>query len=72
MTFLDCQMFFNYIIRHDSDTCGSTPSPASPRRRPPRSTVSRSALAVCGCVGRDGRRIVVEDIQHSPTRGPIS
>jgi len=66
MSALDCHMFFNYLIDESKNclhlnACSGVPD-----------DVARSLEwldygdAVCGCVGRDGQRIVVENILESP------
>ncbi len=63
MAHIDCQYFFNYLVevpgeRMQLNACAGIPSEtvASIRQLD-------FGVAVCGCVARDGERIIAEDIQ---------
>ncbi|PKM96555.1 MAG: hypothetical protein CVU79_12875 [Elusimicrobia bacterium HGW-Elusimicrobia-3] len=64
MAHLDCQFFFNYLVQtvgqrlHLNACAGISAEAAAAIRQ------LDFGVAVCGCVARDGRRIVAEDIQH--------
>ncbi len=77
MAFLDCQVFFNYLAVEGPGPAVGAGRGSGPVARlrlnacagVPDEEVSRVewldfGVTVCGCVARDGRRIVVEDIQH--------
>ena len=65
MRFLDCQVFFNYLVEDEGEGMHLNAYAGVP----PESAAELEHLdlgaAVCGCVARDGSRIVVEDIQHT-------
>jgi PAS domain S-box-containing protein len=79
MVFLDCQVFFNFLIEAPAHTDGRESAASSP---PPRLHLNACAgisdaaarqiewldygVAVCGCVARDGARIVAENIPETP------
>jgi len=68
MQFLECDVFFNFLAcdipgRLRLNTCGGiTPAEAA------RMEWLDHGNAVCGCVARDGQRVIIEDIPH--TRDP--
>jgi signal transduction histidine kinase/ActR/RegA family two-component response regulator len=64
MEHIDCQFFFNYLVEspgermHLNACAGVSEETADEIRR------LDFGVAVCGCVARDSRRIIAEDIQH--------
>ncbi len=65
MEFLDCQVFFNFLKtsgggRLRLNACGGIPAEESRRIE-----WLEIGTTVCGCVARDGRRIIAEGIQES-------
>ncbi len=66
MQFLDCQAFFNYLVDEEADclrlnACAGIPEPQA-------RAIERLdyGVAICGCVAREGRRIVAETISAAP------
>jgi len=65
MAHIDCQFFFNYLVEepgrrlHLNAYAGISPEAAATIRQ------LDFGAAVCGCVARDGERIIAEDIQQS-------
>jgi PAS domain S-box-containing protein len=64
MTFLDCDLFFNYLLDEDDcrlrlNACAGVPGEGTP-------SLERLDLgaAVCGCVASHRERIIAEDIQN--------
>jgi len=67
MAHLDCQAFFNFLVDEPAgrlrlNACAGIP-PDEVRKI---EWLDYGAAVVCGCVARDGRRIIAEDIQHTP------
>lgn len=63
MNFLDCQAFFNYLVDFDSkrlhlNACGGIPEEDVRKME-----WLDYGVGLCGCSARDGRRLVVEDLQ---------
>ncbi len=63
MRFLDCEVFFNYLLDEKSDRLRLNAYAGVPKEEADRIAWLDPGVAVCGCVARDGRRIVAEDIQ---------
>lgn len=66
MTFLDCQVFFNFLVdefagRLHLNACAGIP-PQTAREI----EWLDIDMAVCGCVARDGLRIIAENIPETP------
>ncbi|MBI4776204.1 MAG: response regulator [Deltaproteobacteria bacterium] len=65
MAHIDCRFFFNYLVEepgrrlHLNACAGISPEAAAAIRQ------LDFGVAVCGCVARDGERIIAEDIQYS-------
>ena len=65
MRFLECDVFFNYLTDGPTERlllnayAGITKEDAS------RNEWLDYGVAVCGCVARDGKRVIVEDIPHA-------
>jgi PAS domain S-box-containing protein len=65
MEFLDCQVFFNFLLDEPSgrlrlNACGGVAAD-----RVAELEWLDIGVAVCGCAARDRKRIIVEDIQHT-------
>ena len=66
MDHLGCHVFFNFLLDEESgrlrlNACGGVPEETVPQVQ-----WLECGAAVCGCVARDGRRIVVEHVQTTP------
>ena len=66
MDHLGCHVFFNFLLDEESgrlrlNACGGVPEEMVPQVQ-----WLECGAAVCGCVARDGRRIVVEHVQTTP------
>ncbi|MFB3893920.1 MAG: GAF domain-containing protein [Phycisphaerae bacterium] len=68
MEFLDCQAFFNFLLDEKAGRLRLNACAGIPEETARGIQWLDMGIAVCGCVARDGRRIVAEDIQH--TRDP--
>ena len=71
MAHLECHAFFNYLVDEQSghlhlNACAGLPEEAARQIE-----WLDFGAAVCGCVARDGCRIVAEHIQDTPTSAPI-
>jgi PAS domain S-box-containing protein len=65
MHHLDCQVFFNYLADPAAGSLRLNAWAGIPEAEARRIETLDYGVAVCGCVARDGRRIVAEEIQHS-------
>ncbi len=65
MSHLDCEFFFNYTVVVPGRRLYLTASAGVSAETAAEIQHLDFGVAVCGCVARDGRRIVAEDIQHS-------
>jgi PAS domain S-box-containing protein len=63
LAFLDCQVFFNYLVDEKEGGLHLNSSAGIPEEEARRIEKLDYGTAVCGCVARDGCRIVAEDIQ---------
>ena len=66
MHYLDCQVFFNYLIEDDTHRMRLNAWAGIPEDNAHGIGMLDFGVAVCGCVGRDGERIIAEDILHTP------
>ncbi len=62
MVVLDCQVFFNYLLDPSGERLHLNASAGIPEEEVPRLEWLEMGSAVCGCVARDGKRIVAEYI----------
>ncbi|MDX9786281.1 MAG: MASE3 domain-containing protein [Desulfobacterales bacterium] len=65
MTHLDCQFFFNYIVESPGELLHLNASAGIPEEAAAAIRELQFGVAVCGCVAREGERIIVENIQCS-------
>jgi PAS domain S-box-containing protein len=65
MLFLDCGVFFNYLVDKESGGLRLNAYSGISSEDAGDILSLERGVAVCGCVARDGERIVAEDIQHS-------
>ena len=65
MVFLDCQVFFNYLLEPSSERLHLNASAGIPDEDARRIEWLEVGAAVCGCVARDKNRIVAERIGES-------
>jgi PAS domain S-box-containing protein len=68
MRFLDCDVFFNYLLERESGRLHLNACAGIPRAEAKRIEWLDKGVAVCGCVAMEGRRIVVEDILNTADR----
>ncbi|HOX58854.1 MAG TPA: PAS domain S-box protein [Candidatus Paceibacterota bacterium] len=71
MAFLDCQLFFNYLVAETAGASGKVrlhlnASAGIPGAEARKIEWLDYGSAVCGCAARDACRIVAQDVQHSP------
>jgi len=66
MKFLDCQAFFNFLVDEPAGKLHLNACAGIPKEEADRIKWLDYGIAVCGCVARDGCRIIAEDIQHVP------
>ena len=66
MAFLDCQVFFNYLIDEQRHCLRLHASSGIPEEEVRRIERLEYGAAVCGVVARDGCRVVCEHIQETP------
>ncbi|HCE47007.1 MAG TPA: hypothetical protein DET40_25955 [Lentisphaeria bacterium] len=62
MEFLDCQVFFNFLFVEDKDKLQLNAYSGISEAESRRIEWLDFGTAVCGCVARDGQRIIAEDI----------
>ncbi|MCE5325442.1 MAG: PAS domain S-box protein [Planctomycetaceae bacterium] len=62
MDFLDCQTFFNFLFDEPSGRLRLNACAGIPDEEAHRIEWLDFGVAVCGCVARDGQRIIAEDI----------
>ena len=65
MAVLDCQAFFNFLYVPEKAKLQLNACAGIPPEEAERITWLDLGVAVCGCVARDGHRIIAEDIQHT-------
>ncbi|MRR15960.1 MAG: response regulator [Deltaproteobacteria bacterium] len=66
MAFLDCQMFFNFLVDDASGRLHLNAYAGIPKETAAEIEWLDFGVAVCGCVARDGSRIVAENIFETP------
>lgn len=66
MNHLDCQTFFNFMVNAEADRLHLNAYAGIPAHEARRIEWLDYGVAVCGCVARDGKRIVAEDILNTP------
>jgi len=66
MDFLDCQVFFNFLVDEDEGRLYLNACAGIPEAEAKRIEWLDCGVAVCGCAARDGCRIVTENIQPTP------
>ena len=64
LAFLDCQLFFNYLVDERANRLHLNACAGIPAEDARRIEWLDFGVAVCGCAARDEERIVAEDIQH--------
>ena len=65
MAHIDCQFFFNYLVDEPGRNMRLNACAGIPKEEAAAIRHLDFGVAVCGCVARDGERIITEDIQHS-------
>ncbi len=66
MDFLDCHAFFNFLMDEPSGRLRLNACAGIPPEEVRELEWLDCGVAVCGCVARDGVRIIAEDIQNTP------
>lgn len=66
MEHLDCQAFFNYVVDEKAHRLHLNACAGIPEKEAKAIEWLDYGVAVCGCVARDGKRIVAEDIPSHP------
>ncbi|HET6489366.1 MAG TPA: PAS domain S-box protein [Syntrophales bacterium] len=66
MEHLDCQAFFNFMVDERAGRLRLNACAGIPEEEVRKLEWLDYGVAVCGCVARDGARIVAEDIFHTP------
>lgn len=66
MNHLDCHVFFNYLIDENNKRLHLNAYAGIPEAAAKDIEWLDFGTAVCGCVARDGRRIIAEDIPNTP------
>jgi PAS domain S-box-containing protein len=62
MNYLDCQVFFNYLIDENKQQLHLNAYAGVPKAKAKDMQWLGLGVTVCGCVARDGCRIIVEDV----------
>ena len=65
MAHLDCQFFFNYLVEEPGQRLRLNASAGIPEEAAAEIRNLDFGVAVCGCVARDGQRIIANDVQRS-------
>ncbi|MCL5281093.1 MAG: PAS domain-containing protein, partial [Planctomycetes bacterium] len=65
MDFLDCHAFFNFLVDPPSGRLRLNACAGIPAQEARKIEWLDYGVAVCGCVARDGCRIIAEDIPHT-------
>lgn len=65
MKFLDCQVFFNYLMDEEEGKLSLNTYSGIPEKTAKAIHWLNLGEAVCGCVARDGKRIIVENIPEA-------
>ena len=71
MDHLGCHVFFNFLLDEESGRLRLNACAGVPEESVPQVQWLECGAAVCGCVARDGQRIVVEHVQTTPDTAPI-
>ncbi len=66
MDFLDCQAFFNFLVDKASGRLRLNAWAGIPEEEVRKIEWLDYGVAVCGCVARDGARVIAEDIPNTP------
>ncbi|MCM0080717.1 ATP-binding protein [Geomonas sp. Red32] len=66
MEFLDCHVFFNFLVDKQTDCLRLNACAGIPDEERDRIEWLDYGVAVCGCAARDACRIVTEDIPNTP------
>ena len=66
MAVLDCQVFFNFLVDQEHDRLRLNACAGIPEEEQAKIEWLDYGVAVCGCVARDGCRIVAEDMPKFP------
>ena len=66
MTFLDCQAFFNFLVDESARRLNLNAYAGIPPQKAREIEWLDFGVAVCGCVARDGLRIIAENIPETP------
>ncbi len=66
MSFLDCDVFFNFLADEEEGRLHLNAYAGIPAEEAKKIEWLDFGVAVCGCAARDGRRIVTEQIQTTP------
>ncbi|MCL5022591.1 MAG: MEDS domain-containing protein [Nitrospirae bacterium] len=66
MHHLDCDAFFNYLVQEGRQRMRLNASAGVPEETAKEIEWLDFGVAVCGCVARDGCRIIAEDIPNTP------
>ncbi|MBY6243894.1 PAS domain S-box protein [Methylosinus sp. Sm6] len=64
MAFLDCDVFFNYLVNEETGRLRLNACAGAPAEWVDALASPEPGAAVCGCGAREGRRILAEDIQR--------
>ncbi len=65
MEYLDCQAFFNFLLDERAGRLRLNACAGIPKEEHKKIEWLNSGVAVCGCVARDGKRIIAEHIPDS-------
>ena len=65
MKHLDCHIFFNFILDENKNRLKLNAYAGIPDEDAYKLTWLDPGVAICGCVARDGKRIVSEDVQNN-------
>lgn len=66
MDYLDCHVFFNYLVEEGTERMRLNAYAGIPEATAAEIERLAFGVAVCGCAARDGRQIIAEDILHTP------
>ena len=66
MSFLDCHVFFNFLVEEGSDRLHLNACAGIPREEAVKIEWLDYGVAVCGCAAQDSCRIVAENISETP------
>jgi len=66
MAYLDCQVFFHFLVDEQSGRLHLNAYAGIPAEAARKIEWVDSGETICGCVARDGSRVVVENIQETP------